>query len=43
MKRHGNLWEQVISFEALLGAADTARWGKRFHRAVASFNFDQGR
>ena len=28
MKRHGNLWEQVIGFEALLRAADMARKGK---------------
>jgi hypothetical protein len=25
MKRHGNLWQQVISFDALLRAADKAR------------------
>ena len=43
MKRHGNLWEQVISFEALLRAADTARRGKRFRRTVAAFHFDQER
>src|SRR5271167_3950754 len=43
MKRQGNLWEQVISFEALLHAADTARKGKRFRPAVASFHFDQER
>lgn len=43
MKRHGNLWEQLISFEALLRAADTARRGKRFRPAVASFHFDQER
>src|SRR5271170_4867252 len=43
MKRHGDLWEQVISFEALLRAADTARKGKRFRPAVASFHFDQER
>jgi RNA-directed DNA polymerase len=36
MKRHGNLWEQVISFEALLRAAEQARKGKRFRPAVAS-------
>jgi retron-type reverse transcriptase len=41
MKRHGNLWEQVISFKALLRAADTARKGKRFRPAVAAFHFDQ--
>jgi len=43
MKRHGHLWEQVISFEALLRAADKARKGKRFRPAVASFHFDQER
>jgi len=34
MKRHGQLWEQVISFEALLCAADEGRRGKRFRPAV---------
>ena len=43
MKRHGNLWEQVITFEALLRAADKARRGKRFRPAVAAFHFDQER
>ncbi len=43
MKRHGNLWQQVISFEALLRAAEQARKGKRFRPAVASFHFDQER
>ena len=43
MKRHGNLWEQVISFEALLRAADTARRGKRFRPTVAAFHSDQER
>ena len=43
MKRHGQLWEQVISFEALLRAADTARRGKRFRPTVAAFHFDQER
>src|SRR5271170_2798490 len=43
MKRHGHLWEQVISFEALLRAAEQARKGKRFRPAVASFHFDQER
>ena len=40
MKRHGNLWEQVISFESLLRAAEKARKGKRFRPAVAAFHFD---
>src|SRR5208282_5274132 len=43
MKRHGNLWQQVVSFEALLRAADTARKGKRFRPSVAEFHFDQER
>ncbi len=43
MKRHGNLWEQVVSFEALLRAADKARKGKRIRPAVAAFHFDQER
>src|SRR5271170_5765172 len=43
MKRHGDLWEQVISFEALLRAAEKARKGKRFRPAVAAFHFDQER
>ena len=43
MKRHGQLWEQVVSFKALLRAADTARKGKRFRPAVAAFHFDQER
>jgi retron-type reverse transcriptase len=40
MKRHGNLWQQVISFESLLRAAEKARRGKRFGPAVASFHFN---
>ena len=43
MKRHGNLWENVTSFGALLRAAEQARKGKRFRPAVASFHFDQER
>ena len=43
MKRHGHLWEQLISFESLLRAADKARQGKRFRPAVAAFHFDQER
>ena len=43
MKRHGRLWEQVISFEALLHAAEQARKRKRFRPAVAAFHFDQER
>jgi len=43
MKRHGNLWENLISFESLLYAAELARKRKRFRPAVASFHFDQER
>jgi retron-type reverse transcriptase len=43
MKRHGHLWDQVSSFEALLHAAEQARKGKRFRPAVAAFHFDQER
>lgn len=43
MKRHGNLWPQVISFESLLHAAEQARKGKRFRPAVAAFHFSQER
>jgi retron-type reverse transcriptase len=39
MKRHGNLWPQVISFEALLRAAEQACKGKRFRPGVAAFHF----
>jgi len=40
MKRHGNLWQQVLSFVSLLRAAEKARRGKRFRPAVASFHFN---
>jgi hypothetical protein len=40
MKRHGHLWENVVSFESLLRAAEQARKGKRFRPAVASFHFN---
>lgn len=43
MKRHGHLWANVVSFEALLRAAEEARRGKRFRPAVAAFHFDQER
>ncbi len=39
MKRYGNLWNDVVSFEALLEAAEQARTGKRFRPAVAAFDF----
>ena len=41
MKRHGHLWEKVVSFAALLHAAEEARKGKRFRPAVAAFHFNQ--
>ncbi|MDP3001138.1 MAG: hypothetical protein Q8N47_26890, partial [Bryobacterales bacterium] len=40
MKRTGNLYEQVITFENLLGAAYRARRGKRLRPDVAAFHFD---
>src|SRR5262249_23890169 len=40
MKRHGDLWPQVISFAALLRAAEQACKGKRFRPGVAAFHFD---
>src|SRR5262245_64975789 len=40
MKRHGNLWANVVSFEALLHAAEEGRKGKRFRPAVAAFHFN---
>ena len=39
MKRHGNLWTDMISFPHLLRAAETACRGKRFRPPVASFHF----
>lgn len=40
MKRVGNLWPQMISFESLLKAAHKAQKGKRFRPDVAAFNFN---
>jgi retron-type reverse transcriptase len=40
MKRYGNLWRQVISFPALLRAAEQASKGKRFRPDVADFHFN---
>ncbi len=40
MKRHGHLWDRIVSFEALLRASDAARRGKRFRPAVAAFQFN---
>ncbi len=40
MKRHGHLFERLVSFENLLAAAKAARRGKRFKTNVARFDFD---
>ena len=40
MKRYGNLWEGMISFENLLRAAEKARRGKRFRLPAARFFFN---
>jgi hypothetical protein len=39
MRRYGNLWPRVGSFEALLHAAEQACKGKRFRPDVAAFQF----
>ena len=39
MKRHGNLWPQLISFQHLLRASQKAKRGKRFRPSVANFEF----
>ena len=38
MKRYGNLWSEVISFENILLAARKAQKGKRFRPSVLAFN-----
>ena len=40
MKRHGNLWQRMVSFPNLLRAADKAQRGKRFRPGVAHFHFN---
>jgi retron-type reverse transcriptase len=40
VKRHGNLWDGMISFESLLRAAERARRGKRSKPGAARFFFD---
>jgi retron-type reverse transcriptase len=40
MKRYGNLWEKVISWDNMLMAARKARRGKRDRDAVQRFEFD---
>ena len=39
MKRHGDLWANVIRFESLLRAAEKACKGKRFRPDVVAFHF----
>ena len=40
MKRYGNLWERLVSWENLVRAAHKARRGKRDRPAVQRFEFD---
>ncbi len=40
MKRHGNLWPQIIESENLLTAAHAAQSGKRYRDNVLAFNYD---
>ncbi|WP_374790061.1 RNA-directed DNA polymerase [Aerosakkonema funiforme] len=40
MKRHNNLWHQVIEFENILQAARKAQRGKRFRDNVLEFNYN---
>jgi retron-type reverse transcriptase len=39
MRRHKNLYQEIISFQNLLKAARLAEKGKRFKDSTASFNF----
>lgn len=39
MKRHGNLWPHIITFENMMRAAQAAQRGKRFKPNVLHFNF----
>jgi retron-type reverse transcriptase len=39
MKRHGNLWPTLTSFEHLLRSSEKAKRGKRFRPAVARYEF----
>jgi len=43
MKRHGHLFEQLVSWPNLLAASRLAARGKRFRPNVAEFNFDYER
>jgi retron-type reverse transcriptase len=38
MKRHGNLWPQILDFENLLRASQKAQRGKRYREPVLRFN-----
>ncbi|MEP0921231.1 RNA-directed DNA polymerase [Leptolyngbya sp. ST-U4] len=40
MKRYGNLWSQVVSFENLLQASRQAQRGKRYRPNVLEFNYN---
>jgi hypothetical protein len=40
MKRHGHLWDRMISFYSLAKAADRARRRKRSRQDVQQFDFD---
>jgi hypothetical protein len=40
MKRHGDLWSEVVSWPNLMLAADKARRGKRRRDVVLRFDFD---
>lgn len=40
MRRYGNVWDQLTSFENLYAAARKARRGKRAKPAVEAFEFD---
>lgn len=40
MKRYGDLWQKIVSFENLLQAARQAQRGKRYRENVLSFNFN---
>jgi retron-type reverse transcriptase len=41
MKRYGNLWPQITTFENLWCAANKAQKGKRFSPSVLHFNFNR--
>jgi retron-type reverse transcriptase len=40
MKRHGNLWQELITFENLYYAAMKAQQGKRYRENVLEFNYN---